>query len=231
MAGSTRYRTETVLMATRLPSPLRVALIGMSGVGKTFWAKRLAATGRPAISCDDYIEERLRPLLATGGHIGISGVAAWMGWPNSASYPEREAAYLASEIGVLDEVLSGLERDPVRGVILDTTGSVIYSGNNILMRLRRQMTVVHLSASEAEQELLVKRYLADPKPVLWRGAYQPKPGETPRETVTRCYPALIASRRQSYVALAHCALQVEELREGALSAHAFLGKIHALLER
>ena len=31
---STRYRTETVLMASQLSSPLRIALVGMSGLGQ-----------------------------------------------------------------------------------------------------------------------------------------------------------------------------------------------------
>src|SRR5260370_7218456 len=101
----------------------------------------------------------------------------------------------------LDEVLPGLERNRRQELILDTTGSVIYAGNNLLMRLRRQMTVVYLAASAAEQQLLIERYLTDPKPVLWRGAFQPKKGETPREMVPRCYPTLIAARPQSYEAL------------------------------
>ena len=218
-------------MGISLASRLRIALIGMSGVGKSFWAKRLAETGRPTVSCDDRIEERLRPVLASGGYTGINGVAAWMGWPSSATYQERESAYLSAEIGALDEILTGLERDGSRELILDTTGSVIYTGNNVLMRLRRQMTVVHLSASEAQQQLLIERYLADPKPVLWRGAFQPKAGEIPRETVARCYPVLIAARRQSYAVLAHCTLQIEEMREGTLAAPEFLEIIRTRLER
>jgi hypothetical protein len=110
--------------------------------------------------------------------------------------------------------------------VLDTTGSVIYTGNNLLMRLRRQMTIVHLAASADEQQLLIERYLNDPKPVLWRGAFQPRAGEKPHDTVARCYPALIAARRQSYAALAHCTLQVAALREAALDALAFLKMIH-----
>jgi len=201
---------------------LRLALIGMSGAGKTFWAKKLAESGVPAISCDDRIEQRLAPKLAAGGYAGINGVAAWMGWPNSATYAEREAEYLAEEIHTLDEILQQLEKDPEKSLVLDTTGSVIYTGNHLLMRLRRQMTIVHLAASAHEQQLLIERYLNDPKPVLWRGAFQPKPGETPRETVARCYPALIAARRQSYEALAHCTLQVADLRDAALHADTFL---------
>jgi shikimate kinase len=232
---STRYRTESVLMGTQLSSPLRVALIGMSGAGKTFWARRLAESGRPSISCDDRIEERLRSRLTVGGSAGTNGVAAWMGWPDSDTYLERESEYLAEEIGALDELLTELERDSSRELVLDTTGSVIYTGNNLLMRLRRQMTVVYLAASPAEQQLLIERYLTDPKPVLWRGAFQPRKGETPRETVARCYPALIAARRQSYQALAHCTLPVAELRETSvdvsLDAAAFLEKIQRQLQR
>jgi shikimate kinase len=225
-------------MASQPSSPLRVALVGMSGAGKTFWTKRLAAGGRPNIGCDDRIEERLQARLAAGGYAGINGVAAWMGWPDSETYAQRESDYLAEEIAVLDEVLTELERDRKRELILDTTGSVIYAGNNILMRLRRQMTVVYLAASTKEQELLIERYLTDPKPVLWRGAFRAKAGETPRETVARCYPALIAARRQSYEALAHCTLPVAELpkldpdacADGAsVLADAFLEKIRKRL--
>jgi shikimate kinase len=205
--------------------PLRLALIGMSGAGKTFWTKKLAASGYPASSCDDRIEQKLASRLAAGGYAGINGVAAWMGWPDSATYIERESEYLAEEIHTLDEILTELEAQPEKSLVLDTTGSVIYTGNNLLMRLRRQMTIVHLAASAEEQQLLIDRYLNDPKPVLWRGAFQATAGEKPRETVARCYPALIAARRQSYEALAHCALQVAALRDGSMDVPAFLKMI------
>src|SRR5258706_13282383 len=193
--------------------PLRLALIGMSGAGKTFWTRTVAETGVAAISCDDLIEEKLAPRLKAGGFAGINGVAAWMGWPDSAKYAEREAQYLAEETATLDEILSGLERDREKALVLDTTGSVIYTGNHLMYRLRKLMKVVYLAASDAEQELLIERYLSDPKPVLWRGAFQAKPGEQPRETVARCYPSLIKARRQSYAAVAHATLQVAALRE------------------
>jgi shikimate kinase len=205
--------------------PLRLALIGMSGAGKTFWTKKLAASGYPAFSCDDRIEQKLASRLAAGGYAGTNGVAAWMGWPDSATYMERESEYLAEEIHTLDEILTELEAQPEKSLVLDTTGSVIYTGNNLLMRLRRQMTIVHLAASAEEQQLLIDRYLNDPKPVLWRGAFQARAGEKPRETVARCYPALIAARRQSYEALAHCALQVAALRDGSMDVPAFLKMI------
>ena len=153
---------------------MRLALLGMSGTGKTFWTKKLAEKGTPAVFCDDRIERRLAPKLGPGGYSGINGVAAWMGWPTSPAYAEREAAYLAATAG--------------------------------------------------ERQLLIERYLNDPKPVLWRGAFQPKSGETARETVARCYPALIEARRRSYEALAHCTVSVGELRATS-DAEKFLERV------
>jgi shikimate kinase len=217
--------------------PLRLALVGMSGSGKSHWTKNLAALGCPTVCCDDQIEARLAPLLQAGGYSGINGVAAWMGWPDSLTYAEREAQYLAEEIASLDEVLSTLEKDAKRQLVLDTTGSVIYAGKHILHRLRRQMTVVYLAASADEQQLLIKRYLGDPKPVLWRGAFHPRPGETPHDTVARCYPVLIAARRQSYEALAQVTLPTLELHQlsppgtsrSAAAGQAFLGRVRQQL--
>jgi hypothetical protein len=230
----------------------RLALVGMSGSGKSFWTKKLAAAGWRSVCCDDLIEQRLAPRLAAGGFAGINGVAAWMGWPNSVTYAQREAEYLAEEIGVMDEFLNNLERElsglenETSGldedssgtpIALDTTGSVIYAQNNILMRLRRHMTVVHLTNTEKERRVLVERYLNDPKPVLWRGVFHVKDQETPRETVARCYPLLIAARSKSYETLAHCAVHVSDLRarhagdsQNAADVERFLQKIREQVE-
>jgi shikimate kinase len=220
-------------MLSHSDKPLRLALIGMSGSGKSHWAKNLAAVGCPTISCDDQIEARLTSVLKTGGYTGINGLAAWMGWPDSATYAQRESQYLAEEIAVLDEVLSDLEKDSKRSLVLDTTGSVIATGNHTLHRLRRQMTIVYLAASQDEVHLLVQRYLQEPKPVLWQGAFRPNPGESPQDTVIRCYPLLIAARRRGYQALAHLTIATSQLHDlspsgsanDATAGQAFLEKV------
>src|SRR5260221_5463804 len=94
---------------TNREKPLRLALIGMSGAGKTFWTKKLAASPHPAVSCDDRIEQKLAPRLAAGGYAGINGVAAWMGWPDSATYTERESEYLAEENDTVDAIFTEVE--------------------------------------------------------------------------------------------------------------------------
>src|SRR5271170_7038140 len=86
-------------MGTRTPHPstpllTHFAFIGMSGTGKTFWSKRLEAAGHRTVSCDDLIGRRLAEHLPNGNRAGINDLAAWMGWPDSASYAERESQYL-----------------------------------------------------------------------------------------------------------------------------------------
>ena len=212
-------------------SPLtHLALVGMSGAGKTFWSRRLAAAGHRIISCDDLIARRLAEHLPEGSRAGINDLAAWMGWPDSNTYAERETQYLAEEIGALDDVLNAVDANPRQPLIVDTTGSVIYTGNNLLLRLRRKMTVVYFAASAAERQLLIERYLSDPKPVLWRGAFQPRAGEKPRETVARCYPALLEARRRSYEVLAHVTIPVAELRTEEYTVDAFLAEIRRQLQ-
>jgi shikimate kinase len=218
-------------MGTSTLQLTHLAFIGMSGTGKTFWSKRFAAAGRHMVSCDDLIGRRLAEHLPNGDRAGINDLAAWMGWPDSATYAARESQYLAEEIGALDEVLTGVEQHPEESLILDTTGSVIYTGNNLLRRMRRDLTVVYFAATKAEEQLLIERYLSDPKPVLWRGAFRAKPGEPPHDTVARCYPALIAARRQSYEALAHVTLPVAELRAASFDVESFAVEIRRQLER
>ena len=228
MAGRLRgsagsgYGVAFLTMLEPKLNPLRLALIGMSGCGKTFWANRLADAGHSVVSCDARIEERLRAELHPAGHRGVTGLAAWMGSPGEPQYGERAGRYLAAETSVMEEVLAALERDPHQERVLDTTGSVVYTGEAIGARLRKLMTVVYLQASPQEEALLIQRYTIHPKPVLWRDAYEPREGETPRETLVRCFPALVEGRRRLYEAWAHCALPTRVLHEEGMDASRLL---------
>ena len=58
LRGALSYLDCSHAKRTLLP-PRLLALVGMSGAGKTFWTKKLASEGWTAISCDDRIEEKL----------------------------------------------------------------------------------------------------------------------------------------------------------------------------
>jgi shikimate kinase len=190
----------------------RLSFIGMSGAGKSYWTRKLASAGFNAIGIDDRIEQKLARELAAGGYRGIGGVAAWMGWPHQPHYRERELRYLVCEVESMREALDEIEKSPNENIVLDTTGSVIYTGEDICRRMKRLTTVVYLAASAKEEEILIGRYLSDPKPVLWGDQFSEAPGESPQAAVARCYPQLIARRKKLYERLADRIVPMSNLR-------------------
>ncbi len=206
---------------------IKLSLIGMSGAGKSYWAQKLAGAGFRVLSIDDRIEQNLSPELAAGGYRGIGGVAAWMGWPSDATYREREKKYLEYEKKSMDEAMEEIQSSGEQGTILDTTGSVVYTGEEICRRMQSLTTVVYLAATPAEEEVLTARYLSDPKPVLWGDQFEQRAGESAQDAVARCYPKLLAHRKKLYESCAHRIVSMGLLEKGDLDARGFL----ELLER
>jgi shikimate kinase len=201
---------------------IKLSLIGMSGAGKSHWAQKLAGAGFRVISIDQRIENKLAPELAAGGYRGIGGVAAWMGWPDRPPYREREKKYLECEINSMGEALDEIQTLGEEGIILDTTGSVVYTGQEICQRMQSLTTVVYLEASPTEEDLLIARYLSDPKPVLWSDEFALRSGESTKDAIARCYPQLIAHRKKLYERYAHRVVSMEHLRNASLDARGFL---------
>ena len=201
---------------------IKLSFIGMSGAGKSHWAQKLAAAGFRVISIDDRIERKLAPELAAGGYRGIGGVAAWMGWPDQPTYREHEQKYLAHEIESMNKALDEIEASGNEGILLDTTGSVVYTGEKICRRLRDLTTVVYLAVPPAEEEILMARYLSDPKPVLWGDQFVQEPGESPQDAIARCYPKLIAQRKKLYERYANRIISMDRPRNAKLDARGFL---------
>src|SRR5438034_8922041 len=117
-------------METKQERPLRLALVGMSGAGKTFWAKKLAAIQYPTVSCDDSIEQKLAPRLVAGGYRGTSGVAAWLGWPDSSGYTRQASEDLAGAVPPLGEMPTASDPQPEKSLWLDDPGTVRSRASN-----------------------------------------------------------------------------------------------------
>ena len=193
----------------------RITLIGMSGLGKSHWSKKIESHGFRRYCCDNMIEAELAPWL-----IGEDGAATslgkWMGMPFDDGYGEREARYLSFEVSVLQRIVARLESaDPMEKIVVDTTGSAPYAGDDLMERLRRRSHVVLLDTSEARIAEMLRRYLDHPRPVLWGGIYDRRPDETQREALERSYRELIRFRQRMYRQYAHVSIPFEVHRGGS----------------
>lgn len=183
-----------------------ISLIGMSNMGKSYWAERLVREqGYQMISIDREIQAELAPVLVRDGYAGADALANWIGFPDNARYAANDDMYLR-----LEEEFTRGAIDRVKGVqarfVLDLTGSVIYLKMRTLALLRRHTTVVLLKSSKEHLAEMRDLYFHHPKPVHWGDAYSPLSGEDPHETLRRCYPALVSWRTSRYKVLAHVAI-------------------------
>lgn len=211
---------------------MRIALIGMSGAGKSYWARRLAQTGFSCLGCDDAIghELTLRLDLADGS---IDGVGQWMGFPYEDGFHSRERLYLDLERRVLTRFLDTLE-NPAPGAadtcVIDTTGSVVYLGDELLTRLCRMSVVVYLSCPPARRQALLDAYRANPRPVVWQGMYRPLPVEDRSVALERCYRALVADRDRRYRRYAHLTVELPPPADGEVSLDCLLRPVQNYLD-
>ena len=210
---------------------MRLTLIGMAGTGKSYWSKKLSRRGFKRFSCDDMIETRLFPELQNPDDSRIS-MGEWMGFPYLPRYHEREAKYLAFEKEVVREILGCLENDgggSEEDIVIDTAGSVIYTGDDLLERLGKQTTIVLLSTPPQEQESLLRAYLSRPHPMLWQSFYKKNEGETHEDTLANCYPKLFHSRQRLYERYAAIKIGYDILRHEGFEAEDFLREVHTLM--
>jgi len=202
---------------------MRLSLIGMSNIGKSSWARRLAIPmGLTPFNCDALIEEKLNAAFPGNRRHDLRGMASWMGLPSDARYAENSKIYQQHEQAIMQNIIAALRAEPTRPAILDTTGSVIYTGDKILANLRSLTRVVYLEASDEHTDILFKNFIANPKPVIWGDVYAPQTNETLQETLHRCYPLLLRNRAQRYKDIAHVTIPFEIHHNDKADLSAFL---------
>jgi len=190
-------------------APRAICLIGMSNIGKSHWAARLAdEAGFEVVDCDSLLTRRLFPEATDCAD--LRALADWLGQPGEPRYEDNSRRLLAAEREVMLAVIARLRADAgTRPLVIDTGGSVIHAGDDVLAALRGLSRVVYLEATPAQRERLYARYLAEPKPLIWGDAWRPAPGEAVDAARRRCYPALLAARAARYAGLAEITLPAD----------------------
>lgn len=205
---------------------MRLSLIGMSGSGKSSWSIKLSELGFKRFCCDDMITKKLaRDLTRPDGTIMPLG--EWMGFPYEPDYEKRESKYLACEIKVLTEIVESIEKAEApaeQNIVIDTTGSAVYTGAALLKRLCRCTTVVHLATPPEAQAQMLASYLENMRPVLWRGLFEKKSDETNEMALARCYALLLNSRERLYERVANVTIDYYTLNQDSFKVSDFLSK-------
>ena len=208
---------------------MKLSLIGMSGSGKSYWSKKLQEQkGFKRFCSDDLIEKKLSSELKKFGYSGLHDVAKWLGQPFNLQNEERSRKYLYFEKEAMREILKAIEHSNNynENIVVDTTGSVIYTEKWILEKLSELTQVIYLDTPVSVQEKMYKLYLEDPKPVIWGNSFTKINGESNFEAMRRCYPKLLAFRSKWYKKIAHIILEYNLLRDPNFSVEEFMEAIN-----
>ncbi len=180
-----------------------ISFIGMSGVGKTYWSKKLEKKGFKRFCVDEMIEEKLKSDLKKFGYKGIKDVAKWMGQPLDNKYKQTSKKYLKFEEEVMQEIINYLEtRTNSERVVVDTTGSLIYTDKSLQRHLAKNSKVVYLHAPKSVKREMVIRYVKEPKPIYWGNLAKNKKVHKTREFLIKEYPKLLEYRTKKYQKIA-----------------------------
>ncbi len=198
---------------------LRIAFIGMSNIGKSYTANRLAKHyGFERIEVDNLIWQSL-------GYRSMAELATWQGQPYEAGYAEREAKSIELESQALNTAMDHAQSRSVGNVIIDTPGSVIYTAKTALERLKSEFLIVHIKAGPNDIERLKQDYFENPKPLVWAGHYKANKNLSEQENILACYPDLLASRAKHYAELSDITLDSGFIINPDLSPEAIFTKI------
>lgn len=205
-----------------------ITLIGTSGSGKSYWAKRLATeAGYTRFCCDDLIEKRLHTELGTAGLHGITGVAEWMGKPGDPDSERKQKAYLSCEVAVMGELIEMLAAHPTTdNIVIDTTGSFIYCGEEICNKLSELSHVVYLEADRDSLEHMAAQFLRNPKPIVWDSLFAEAAKQSTNEGLANCYKELVTARAARYRRYAQVVIPFAEHKKRQLPISAFLQLVH-----
>jgi len=175
---------------------LKIAFVGMSNIGKSYTALRLATHYNfNLIEVDKIIWENL-------GHDSMDDFAKWQGHPYSKGYAGREKQSIDLESQSTRKALSTRAHNP----IIDTTGSVIYTDDDVLKKLTEAYYIVYIEAVAEHLDRLKAQYFKQPKPLVWAGHYKKIDGLTKRQNILKGYPKLLKARAKAYEKLADITL-------------------------
>jgi len=171
-----------------------IIFLGMSSTGKTHWSKLLSEKfGLNHVEFDDLIgesDEFTKLIKNIPGSTSSERLGLFFGKPWDVEFNSKEEKYLA-----IEEKFMSKKYPP--GTVLDLTGSAIYHPEQLREMVKTGL-VIFLETIEEAQKIMLQNYIADPKPVCWKGLFKKKNNESTEEALIRCFSLLIKTREKEY---------------------------------
>jgi shikimate kinase len=210
---------------------MHFGFIGMAGVGKSYWAQKFSEVGYTCFHCDDIIAAHLQAELGES-LATVHDLGDWMGFPDETGYLQKEEKYLELERQTLQEIAEVLANGNSENsqYVIDMTGSAIYTGSEVLQKLRQHLTIVYFGVSTDVHQQMLQEYMARPRPLVWRGIFQSQLREPLATSLARCYPQLIENRERMYEELCDIKLDYQIHRRPGLTVDEFLTYVQGQIQ-
>lgn len=203
---------------------MKISLIGMSNVGKTYWSTKIEKMGYKRIGCDDLVEIELKKMFHDPDLINISNVSEWLGQPYEKRYLKNSKIYLKIEEQVVKNFIYDIQNRILvdKNIVLDTTGSLIYLNKKVLNLLKKHTTIVLLDIPDESNKQIYERYIKNPKPLIWGNIFRKSESQTYNEALAECYPKLLKYRNTIYRNYANIKLDYRLITNPNFSTNEFL---------
>ncbi len=187
-----------------------ITLVGMSGVGKSYWSEKLKNEGYTIFSIDNLISVELQKVVdktkgdekVSYGDTQVGSLAKWMGFPGDKRYEKNCKIYLKLEEKITKQSLKNAKRSG-KNCVIDTTGSVIYLSSELISSLKKDSKIFYLDISKSKLGEMFKTFCKFPKPIIWGNLYKSKKDENENQTLKRCYKNLLDFRIKKYRKISH----------------------------
>lgn len=221
MLQSNQKLTKQEFLEKLNNNQLVLSIIGMSNIGKSYWARRLSGVGFEYINCEGIIETKLREKSFEIKNHGPAGLAEWMGYPHEERFSKTQAEYLNTEKEVMLEIIDDLEREVSGNIAIDTTGSFIYTGEEAYKGIREKSLIIYIKEPEGRKKKMFEKFIDSPKAVIWGDTYSKREDESEMEALARCYPDLLDYRSKVYEKYADISIPFESIYK-KVNANGFL---------
>lgn len=205
-----------------------LALIGMSGIGKTFWSKKLESIGFTRFCCDDLIEQELREERIVIPEQGTQALSNWLGQPYEKDYDKKSLKYLSLETKVLEKIFLTLKKNyKLKNIIIDTTGSIVHLDEKIIIKLKKIARIVYLDTPNYAFRTMYKQHKENPKPIIWGPYYGMNNRKNP-SFFFNSYARLLQYRHKKYMEYADLLLGYKFHHNNQITPNDFIHKIQIL---